>query len=126
MVSPRAIITFCITFAAPELRQTVPAHQAGLVSFSFHRGAQHALVELESAELLQALLALVFVVLARRVSLLCAARAHEVSVEPPMGSHLFASPRTIIKHVFAGRAPVAVGGETILPSSVTQGTTLAY
>ena len=55
----------CITSAASELRLTVPAHQAGLLS-SLH-GEQHVLVELEAAELLQALFALVLVVLAGRV-----------------------------------------------------------
>ena len=73
-----------ITFAASELRLAVLAHQAGLL-FPLH-GEQHVLVETEAAFLLQALFALVLFVLARRVSSLCAARAHEVFAEPPMGS----------------------------------------
>ena len=121
--APRASITCCITFGASELRLTVPAHQAGLLS-SLH-GEQHVLVELEAAELLQAFLALVLVVPARRVSSLCTARAHEVSVESPMGSYHLTTPCASIKHVFAGRAPVVVGGQTILPTSVALGTKFA-
>ena len=60
-----------ITFAAPGLRQTVSAQQAGLLSSLY--GVLHVLVELEvfeleAAELLQAFFALVLVVPASRVS----------------------------------------------------------
>ena len=105
---PELQLICSFTFAASELRLTIPADQTGSLS-SLHV-VQHVLVEFEPAELLQAFLALVLVVLARRVSSLCAARAHEVSVESPMGSYHLTSPRASIKHVFAGRAPVAVGG----------------
>ena len=139
-------LIFCLTLAASKLRPTVPAHQAGqlsslhgeqhvLVEFeaaellqalSFLHGEQHVLVESEASELLQALLALVLVVLPRRVSSLCAARAHEVSAQPPMGSYHLPRPRASIQHLFAGRAPVAIGGQTILPSNVALGTTPAF
>ena len=120
---PELQLICCFTFAASELRLTLPALQTGFLS-SFHF-VQHVLVELEAAELLQAFLALVLVVPASRVSSLCTARAHEVSVESPMGSYHLTTPCASIEHVFAGRAPVVVGGQTILPSSVVLGTKLA-
>ena len=82
-------------------------------------------VELEAAELLEALLALALVVLARRVPSLCAGRAHEVLVEAPMISHHLRVPRARIKHVFASGSPLAVGDQELLPNIIAFDATLA-
>ena len=84
------------------------------------------LVEFETAERLEALLAPVLVVRARRVPLLCAARAHEVSVESHMVIYNHRVPRARIKHVFASRTPVAVGDQALIPETIAFDTTFAY
>ena len=113
MFRPILQLISCLTRAAPAPPQTFLAHQAAVL---------HSLlsililsVELEAAELLEALLALVLVVLARCVPSLCAARAHEVSVEVSMIPNHPCVPSACIKHLFASRAPVAVGCQALLP-----------
>ena len=54
-VRPVLQLICCFTFAAPELRLTVLAHQAGLLPS--RRVVQRVLVELEAAEWLHALVA---------------------------------------------------------------------
>ena len=119
----RAHLICCFTCAAPELRLTGVAHQAGLLPSRCV--VQRVLVELEAAELLEALLALVLVVLARRVPSLCAPRAHEVSVQASMLLYRIHVPRPCIKHASASRAPVAVEGKALSPDIIAFDTTLA-
>ena len=71
---------------------------------------QHVLVELQVAEVVQALFALVLVVLPGRIPPLSAARAQEVSIVISMVPYHLRVPTALIKHVFASRAPVASVG----------------
>ena len=89
-----------LTFAAPQFRLTLLAHQAGL--FSSIRVIQHVLVEFEVAECSEALLTLVIVVFANRVASLFAAWAHEVSITIAMFLNRICVPRSCIKDFSAG------------------------
>ena len=112
-----------LTRAAPAPPETFLAHQAEvlhslLIKFTLS-------VELEASEHLTALFALVLVVLSRRVSSLCAVRAHEVSDEAPMISHHLRVPSACLKHLFASRAPVAIRCQALLPDILAFDTELA-
>ena len=86
---------------------------------------QDVFVELEAAEFFQAVLALVRVVLARRVSSFGTVCAYEISVRQPVMLELLIAPRTCVKHVLAGSTPVAVACQTLLPDIIAFDTTLA-
>ena len=113
----------CLTRAASERRQTFLAQQAAVLNSL--RVILILSVELEAAEDLQALLALVILVPAWCVPSLCAARAHKVSVVLTMILNHLPVPSACIKHFFASRAPVVVEGQVLVPDIVAFDTSLA-
>ena len=111
----------CLAFAAPELRLTISAHQAGFV---LSLGVlQHVLLEVVAAEFLEALLALMLLVLARRVPSLCADGTYEISIAKSMVSYQYRVPAARIKDIPAGRTSVTVGEQFLPPIALH--TTLA-
>ena len=101
------------TVAAPELRLTFHAHFAG--AWAPNPILQQTLIKFAAAQLLQALGALVLFVFARCEPSVCAAWAHEVSIKVTVVLYHLNIPRARVKHIFALRAPVAVGTEGLLP-----------
>ena len=113
----------CLTRAASERRQTFLAHQAAVLNSL--RVILILSVELEAAEDLQALLALVLLVSTRCVSALCATLAHQVSVVLTMILNHLPVPSACIEDFFASRAPVVVEGQVLVPDIVALDTSLA-
>ena len=113
----------CLTRAASERRQTFLAHQAAVLNSL--RVILILSVELEAAEDLQALVALVLLVSTRCVSAFCATLANQVSVVLTMILNHLPVPSACIEDFFASRAPVVVEGQVLVPVIVAFETSLA-
>ena len=110
----RAALERCHTFLAHQATTLNPRHVVLVLS-----------VELEAAEDLQALLALVLLVSTRCVSAFCATLAHQVSVVLTMILNHLPVPSACIEDFFASRAPVVVEGQVLVPVIVAFETSLA-